>query len=241
MKVLFIGNSFSQDASRYLEMISNGEIYFRNLYVGGCSFKMHYEFMTQDQAAYDCQHGPENLGNISVTEALKSEDWDWVTVQQVSYETGDAESYEPYMGELIKKIGELCPNAKIAFHKTWAYEDGSDHPGFAKYNCDRVKMYKAICEVTKFYADKYSLPLIPSGDAVEMARSLDEFNTGKGGVTITRDGFHLSLDYGRYLAGLVVNGFFTGKSAAEVTYKPDNTDDRVIEKLKAIADKVLSK
>ena len=36
-KILCIGNSFSQDATRYLEAIADGELFVRNCYIGGCS------------------------------------------------------------------------------------------------------------------------------------------------------------------------------------------------------------
>ena len=42
IKVLSIGNSFSQDATRYLEEIAQGRIFSRNCYIGGCSLEMHW-------------------------------------------------------------------------------------------------------------------------------------------------------------------------------------------------------
>lgn len=48
MKILAIGNSFSQDATRYLQDIaaSAGEnLFVRNLYIGGCSLEMHAKIL----------------------------------------------------------------------------------------------------------------------------------------------------------------------------------------------------
>ena len=63
---------------------------------------------------------------------------------------------------------------------------------------------------------------------------MPEFDPEKGGVSLYRDGFHLSLDYGRYLAGLVWFKFFTGEDCKKVTYKPDGTDEKLTELLKNI-------
>ena len=41
MKILFIGNSFSQNATRYIRQISDGTLFVRNLYIGGCSLETH--------------------------------------------------------------------------------------------------------------------------------------------------------------------------------------------------------
>ena len=101
---------------------------------------------------------------------------------------------------------------------------------------DTVKLFlkhlKRVSEICK----KYNLEIIPNGDAVEEARKLPEFDEKTN--PITRDGFHLSLDYGRYLAGLVMYKFFTGKNANEVTFEPDNTDHEICQKLKKIAEEI---
>ena len=79
---------------------------------------------------------------------------------------------------------------------------------------------------------KRSLDVIPNGEAVEAARDLPEF---QGDLNINRDGFHLSYNYGRYLAGLTMYGFFTGNDATLVTYEPEDTDPEINAKLKKIA------
>ena len=97
-------------------------------------------------------------------------------------------------------------------------------------------MFNAIVKATSSICKKYSLDIIPNGDAVEEARKLPEFDEKTN--PITRDGFHLSLDYGRYLAGLVMYKFFTGKNPTSVTFEPQNTNHETCEKLKRIAEKI---
>ena len=87
-------------------------------------------------------------------------------------------------------------------------------------------------------AEKYSLPIIPVGNAVAAARLLPEFNISEGGIPITRDGFHLTLDCGRYLAALTAYVFLTKKSARGVEYIPEGVSAEVAKKLCAIADSV---
>ncbi len=232
MNILCIGNSFSEDATRYLHQISDGELYVRNLYIGGCSLERHWNNIVSGASEYEWQKNGRMLKMTSINEAITKKKWDFVTVQQVSQDSGMIDTYEPYLTNILNFIKENCPNAKIAFHRTWAYDDNSTHVGFVNYGNSRKKMIEEIIKVTGFYAKKHSLEVIPNGEAVEMARDLAEF---QGERNINRDGYHLSLDYGRYLAGLVMYGFFTKCDPTSVTYEPEKTDPEINKKLKQIA------
>lgn len=234
MNVLCIGNSFSQDATRYLHQISDDEIFVRNLYIGGCSLETHMNNIKENNAYYEYQKNGRKLKMTSINDALKKKKWDYVTIQQVSHFSGMVETYEPFIEFIIDYIKKECPKAQIVFHRTWSYDPKSTHGGFVTYNNDTDYMYERIMEASTIITDKYSLPIIDNATAIQRARELDEFNPEKGGVSINRDGFHLSLDYGRYLAGLTMYKFFTGKSAEEVTYAPEDTDPEIIAKLKKI-------
>ncbi len=239
MKILFIGNSFSEDASRYVEAISDGELFVTNLYIGGCSLEMHADNVKSGKKAYEYRRSGEFIEMCSIEDALKKEEWDYVSLQQVSGYSGIPESYEPYINEVIDFVKRLVPNAKLVFHKTWAYESDSEHPSFSNYNNDRALMYRKITETTAEITKKYSLPVIPSGDVVEAIRSLSEFSGDSADRKITRDGFHLSYDYGRYAAGLTVFKFFTGKRAQDTAYLPPETNTELIGKLRKIVDSIL--
>ena len=232
MNVLCIGNSFSQDATRYLHQISNDEIFVRNLYIGGCSLETHWNNIVGERADYEWQKNGRMLKMMSINDALTKKRWDVITVQQVSHFSGMAETYEPFLTNIIEFIKEKCPKAKIVFHRTWAYDDKSTHGGFVNYDNNREKMIDAIIKTSDFFAKKHSLDVIPNGEAVEEARKLPEF---QGERNICRDGFHLSLDYGRYLAGLTMYGFLTGNDTTLVIYEPDKTDHEINNKLKQIA------
>ena len=236
MKVLAIGNSFSQDATCYLEAIASsaGEsLFVRNLYIGGCSLERHVNnFETNQKDAYAYEKDAEALERISLPEALAKEEWDLVTIQQASAYSGIYGSYLPHLPILIDRILTVRPHARIVFHRTWAYERDSEKQSFVLYGSDTEKMHKAIMDVTERITQEYSLPVIPVGDAIMRAKCDPLFDIREGGISLHRDGFHLSLDYGRYLAGLVWFRFLTERSPEDVTYIPDGADRDIIEQLK---------
>ena len=236
-KILFVGNSFSQNATKYIEAIADGELFVRNLYIGGCPLSLHVEKIHTGDAAYEYQKDAVSTGMISIDGGLEAEAWDYVSVQQVSSYSGLIDTYEPYITELLAHIREKVPAAQLVFHRTWAYEDISEHPGFVRYGCSRSKMNEMIEKTVSEICAKHSLPVIPSGVAVERARELPEFDIMSTGSPITADGFHLG-DYGKYLTGLVLYKFFTGKSPLSVKFVPAELDSAVCEKLKRIADEV---
>ena len=236
MNILTIGNSFSQDATRYLHQVSGETLYVRNLYIGGCSLETHVNNIKAEAVAYEYQKNGRLMRMISINEAIKKKKWDIVTIQQVSHFSGIYETYEPHLGFLVSYIKEMCPNAKIMFHRTWAYSTKSEHGGFVSYERNQEKMYNAIIEASTRALAPYGIEVIPNGEAVQMARALPEFNEDV--RDITRDGFHMSLDYGRYLTALVMYKYFTGNDTTLVEYEPCKTDKAINARLKEIANTV---
>lgn len=207
MKILSIGNSFSQDAQRYLHEIAKSDgvdLYSVNLYIGGCSLELHYNNIVEDNANYQLEiNGQITSTNISIKDALLSEKWDYITLQQASINSGDYSSYNPYIKEIYKYVKKLCPNAKMLIHQTWAYEDKSDKLLTTPYK-SADEMYNAIENAyTQCFNDLDFDGFIPSGKAM-----INAINLGIG--KIHRDTFHASLGAGRYLLGLVWYKVLTG-------------------------------
>lgn len=211
MKILCIGNSFSQDSTALLQLLTD-KITARNLYIGGCSLDMHAVNIENDAAKYELQENGEKMQNalVSIKEALTSDKWDYITVQQVSGRSGVYESFYPYLGELLDYVRKYS-DAEIVLHETWSYEIGSGHPDFAIYNSDREQMAQAIKETYEKVSAKENLRIIRVGEAVRNLRAKPSFDYENGGLSLTRDGFHLSLSYGRLLAASVWCKFFTGE------------------------------
>ena len=91
MNILSIGNSFSQDAQRYLHQIAKTDGFTLNafnLYIGGCTLSFHYRNMINEQRAYTLEMNGESTGfNVSLKETLLNRDWEVVTIQQVSHQS----------------------------------------------------------------------------------------------------------------------------------------------------------
>ena len=211
MKILCIGNSFSQDSTALLQLLTD-KITVRNLYIGGCSLDMHVANIENDAAKYELQENGEKMQNalVSIKEALISDKWDYITVQQVSGRSGVYDSFYPYLVELLDYVRKYS-DAEIVLHETWSYEIGSGHPDFATYNSDREQMAQAIKETYEKVSAKENLRIIRVGEAVQNLRAKPSFDYKNGGLSLNRDGFHLSLSYGRLLAASVWCKFFTGE------------------------------
>jgi hypothetical protein len=204
IKILAIGNSFSEDATAYLYDIAkagNTEIKVVNLYIGGCSLETHWKNIEADEAAYDYQLNGQYSGRkISIKNALLEEAWDYVTLQQVSGNSGIFDTYYPFIRDVSAYVKQYAPQAEQLLHQTWAYELDSNHPDFVNYDCDQVKMYKAIIDTYQNVANDLSLRIIPNGKVIQSLRSNPVFDYANGGLSLCRDGFHLSPLYGRYAA-----------------------------------------
>ncbi|MDD6980346.1 MAG: DUF4886 domain-containing protein [Clostridia bacterium] len=213
MRVLAIGNSFSEDATRYLSQIAKAQgVDFEvvNLMIGGCSLERHYRNMLDDKDAYGLQFNGQRTGfDLSMREALLSREWDVVTIQQVSHLSFRKETFYPYITALVGYIRQCQPHAKVMFQETWSYEDGSDRlTKTAGYETSKA-MLSDIQKTYAAVAEEENLDgIIPSGTLFSMM--LD-----RGIRQVHRDTFHATLGLGRYALGLLWFRMLTGKSVAD--------------------------
>lgn len=219
MKLLSIGNSFSQDAQEWLHQIAvaNGvELETTNLMIGGCSLQTHWNHMISGEVAYYLEQNGQNMDRmVSLEEGLALDTWDVVTVQQVSHHSGQPQTYIPYLTDLVTYVREKCPGAKVYFHQTWAYEIDSDHGGFLNYNRDQQEMYRRIGDCAAMACRLIDAEVLPSGPVVQYLRENEPlFDYKNGGLSLNRDGFHLSWDYGRYAAAATWYKVLTGNIPA---------------------------
>lgn len=230
IKILSIGNSFSQDAvEQYLHELGEAEGYqfvIGNLFIAGCSLERHVKNIRKDAAAYDYRKigfdGKKvHHGNMSISKALADEKWDYVSLQQASSFSGMYDTYETYLPELYEYVKErIDKRSKIVFHQTWAYAKNCRNTGFKKYDNNQITMYKAIVETVKKagkLVDFYRI--IPSGTAIQNAR------TSFIGDHLNRDGYHLDVNVGRYIAACTWFEVLTGKNVIGNKFVPENVSD----------------
>lgn len=209
IKLLSIGNSFSQDAQRWLHDIleeAGIEAYLVNLFIGGCSLQTHWENIdSEEPTLYRYEIYAYNDHKVTLKEALAAEEWDIITFQQASPLCGVEESYLPYLDQLVELVREYCPKAKFYMHETWAYEWDVEKESFAlHYHSDQQEMYRKLKAAYTKMAERIGATLIPSGDVIQYLReNVPLFDYRNGGMSLNRDGYHLSWMYGRYAAGLV--------------------------------------
>ena len=242
LKVLAIGNSFSEDGMKYLWHIANEysieEVVVAILFIGGSSLDMHWNNIENNASVYTYQKITNGKwvfeDDYTINDGLNDEEWDIISLQQVSGNSGFYNTIKEPMEKIIKYIKENDSNDKleIVYHMTWAYESTSTHSDFIKYNNDQEEMYKSIIETTKNNIennDNINL-VIPTGTAIQNAR------TSFVGDTLTRDGFHLSYDLGRLTTAYTWFKALTGFKIDDLQYKPDFMYTKLVEIAKESAE-----
>ena len=237
IKILAIGNSFSVDAMEYVYQIAKQvgyeEIVLGNLYIGGCSLQTHAGNLRSKTRGYTYYYNNKgawlNKGSANITETLDSEEWDYISLQQVSGNSGMPETYEPYLTQIIEYVKEHEPQAEFFWHMTWAYPLGSDYSSFKNYGYNQSTMYNAIVSTVKEVIvprEEFSF-IIPVGTAIQNVR------TSYFGDNLSRDNLHLSYDVGRYIASMMWVKQISGASIDDVTYVPTSTiTPRLLETIK---------
>ena len=224
--ILCIGNSFSWDAVEQelapLCEATEQPILIGNLYYGGCSLEQHWSFLHKDTAAYSfrlIENGERRLVEpFSLRQALRLRQWDYISFQQASHDSGIAQSYEPFLSALIDSVRSYQPSAQFCWMQTWSYAQDARHPAFPRYQQSQQIMNDSILAATRFVLQAHpQFLLIPCGTAVQNARHTM-------GDVLCRDGYHLNYVFGRYTASCVWYEILTGKSCLRNPYRnPDMT------------------
>ncbi len=237
MKILAIGNSFSQDATAYMEYIANScgvtDLVVANLYIPGCPLTKHAENLKTDELEYEYQLQGKCVYKTSIHAALASDEWDIITMQQVSGDSGLYHTFHPYIDELYAEVKRLCPNAKVLLHRTWAYEENSGHGRFADYNRDRDTMDRMIEETyRKISVDFGNMDIIPAGNVVTELKKMPEFDLEQDGASLYRDRFHMGMCYGRYAVACVWLRKLCNMDLSGATYVPNEAYPVLIKKIR---------
>ena len=229
LKILFLGNSFSYDIAETFWNVADSlldkEIHIGILGIGACTLVMHsrnlhfgngeYEYKSTNNGVW------KSVLNVPANGYISGENWDYIVIQQASHQSGKPDSYDPHLKNVVDQLKALCPGARILWHMTWAYEPDCEYTYFSNYDHDTMKMYNAIVDTVKstVLANEDIFAVIPSGTAIQNARTVKEY------ANLCRDGFHLSIPYGRYVVALGLAALLIDPNLSQVTWKPQGVND----------------
>jgi len=184
LKVLMIGNSFSNSVLTYLprivQMSGKHQLKLANAYIGGCTLERHcanidkektdpnfkpYTFHQIDSRDLKLKSTRSNLSDI-----IKADKWDIITIQQGSVHSPYKEKTLDLAKKLIAHVRSLAPQAEIVVHETWAYR--ADHPWFTgkKAKMTWKEMDEKVSANYKELAASNKFRMIPVGEAVHLFR-----------------------------------------------------------------------
>ena len=202
IRILAIGNSYSNNATQYIECILESmnntgvdvEVY--SLYYAGCSLVQHVDYYTKSKQVYELYRNDKNVNGtdvlITMQDAFDLYDYDYVTVQQSpgwasEYVTFWSEA-KPYLTNLQAIIEQNEPQAQIKIHQTWSFSNYcaiGNAPYYDRSFENSKAMFADIEESYEKAAVKLGLTdadIIPVGRAVQLAKDQfgygDSYNTG---------------------------------------------------------------
>lgn len=222
IKILSIGNSFSRDSMEYLYQIAQStgvKVELAILYKGGSKLSQHIAngLNTVDYTYYTNTNGTwQTAKNYKIADALGL-DWDYIMIQESSKNCGEITHYATDLPAMIELVRSMNMQAKLIWNMTWAYQQNTDHANFPDYGNNQLQMYNMIMDcLQNAIMPEYDFDVvIPCMTAVQNAR------TSFLGDTITRDGYHMNMNLGRYIACLTMFSAITGISPDQVSYNPD--------------------
>lgn len=210
IKLLSIGNSFSQDSLAYvpvlLESIIPGvDVTIGVLYKGSCSLQMHWENRT-DPAYYGFYVWETknrkwvDLGSKGLDFGLEYTDWDIVTLQQNSANSTDYNTYQPYLDDLIGYIAGKTHNCQMGWLLTHAYANGNSWLTSRNMtSADMAELIRACAE--RVMKETATCLLFPYGTAIQNARTNGTLDAiGDGGEMCYSDKVHLQEGLGCQVA-----------------------------------------
>lgn len=176
LHLFLIGNSFSQNATRYLPQLAEEgghHLVIGRAEIGGCTLQKHWELAELAEANPNDPKGRPYNGK-SLRMLLSQGTWNTITLQQYSLHSGNRETYEPYARKLYDYIKSLQPGAKVVLHQTWAYRaDSKDFSQLTKdlFAKDEKEMWQKSRAAYRTIAQELGVRVIPVGDAFNSVSS----------------------------------------------------------------------
>ena len=223
IKVLAIGNSFSQDAmEQYLYELAAAQgdsLVIGNAFIPGCSIDKHYNNLRNNKADYEYRKVVGGVRAVKKKMGLRAiirdEQWDIITLQQASHLSGIEKSYSK-LPQLKRLVQSYTTNLHVKFmwHMTWAYAEEFSNERYVPYDNNQRKMYSMIVNTMLNVLPSVGVSrVIPSVIAIQLARY-------RLGDILNRDGYHLSYTLGRYTAACTWCEVLTGRIIDGNRYRP---------------------
>ena len=227
LKLLMIGNSFSEDASSYLwKICKEGKDFLEDVtvavaYIGASTLDDHWNNIQNNTASYEYQKNTD--GNLvrtpgkTLSDIVEDEQWDVIAVQQQSTLNSSAESLS-HLNDIIDWVKWYQPQAQVYYHMTWAHSSTSTDAKFlAACGGDRDKFHGSVVEVVQneVIPNKQICGVIASGTLIQ---NLSYSYLGEG--PLYRDTLHLSNSYGRYAVALLWYAYVLGGDIYQINWVP---------------------
>jgi len=214
LKILMIGNSFSDDTTCYMYHIAKNAMEngafdsnvkidgfkIASLHKANCTLDIHlynaandigaynFRFVTDDKKVADSPVSIESVYDSTASISKISDSVKSDNWDFISFQEFNSDFSFTALPELVDIVSSYCPTAKLVWHLTWAYEESdTPHNHLAAYGGDQMAMYRALVQGAKnAEANISKIDLVaPTGTAIQNARVTM-------GDTFTRDGYHLS-------------------------------------------------
>lgn len=213
IRLLSIGNSYSQDALAYVPFIMqnmevDADILIGILMQSSSSLKMHVDNFEKDTAAYTffLYNGGsswKNYGHKTIQWALDNCNWDIVTLQQSSQTAYTWSSYQPWCNKLINYVrGYVNYPIKFVWYQPMA-RPASSNSGTNWSDGIIIEHYKETAENShRIMTETICEAVVPVGTAIQNARTIpalkvlgdyasNPLNTSGKGYLTCKDGVHL--------------------------------------------------
>lgn len=202
VRILSIGNSYSQDALSYIPFIlpniqSNIKVEIGILYLSGATLQQHYNNFVNKTDAYiyylfnkDSVAWQTISSNYTIQQALQSQQWDIILLQQGSMSSFTWSTYQPYLNDLIDLIyNQISYPVKFG----WMLIQSKPKNGGTVFNDEEIlEHFRAIAENSQKVMDETLCEFIfPVGTAVQNARTTSLNDLGDYGKLCSSDGGHL--------------------------------------------------
>lgn len=204
LKVLAIGNSYTEDDAAYISEITEGcnidpsTYCLYTLTKGSTSLQYWSDMLDSGDTVIIYRNGGGKIimpkRKHPMAEIL-AQDWDVIVLQQYSSLAYNISSYNPYLRHLIDEVRRLCTNPQVTFAWQLIPAYGKDSPN--NKGLAGNERWERIVDATLCMQQYDGINvIIPTGTAIQIARQ-SELETAS---DLTRDNTHLCYGIGRYIA-----------------------------------------